>query len=113
MVRIVPRKGVYVVRKSKQEILEMITVWAALESMAARLIALHATDAEIATLRSLFAAFENNQVKTSSETENRQSLPGLAQFAGLLQVDTARQALLSAGSRPTVRPRFEWVRRCR
>ena len=35
-VRVAPRKGVYVVRKSKQEILEMITVWAALESMAAR-----------------------------------------------------------------------------
>ncbi len=74
-VRIVPRKGVYVVRKSKQEILEMITVWAALESMAARLITLHATDAEIATLRSLFATFENNQVQAKideySETNIR------------------------------------------
>jgi DNA-binding GntR family transcriptional regulator len=33
----------------------MITVWAALESMAARLITLHANDAEIASLRELFA----------------------------------------------------------
>ncbi len=74
-VRVAPRKGVYVVRKSKQEILEMITVWAALESMAARLITLHATDAEIATLRSLFATFENNQVQAKideySETNIR------------------------------------------
>ncbi len=74
-VRIVPRKGVYVVRKSKQEILEMITVWAALESMAARLITLHATDAEISTLRRLFATFENNQVQAKideySETNIR------------------------------------------
>lgn len=74
-VRIAPRKGVYVVRKSKAEILEMITVWAALESMAARLITLHATDAEIATLRSLFTTFENNQVRAKideySETNIR------------------------------------------
>ena len=35
LVRILPRRGVYIVRKSKAEIVEMITVWAALESMAA------------------------------------------------------------------------------
>ena len=75
LVRIAPRKGVYVVRKTKREILEMITVWAALESMAARLITLHATDSEIATLRSLFATFEDNQVQAKideySETNIR------------------------------------------
>src|ERR1700681_3787702 len=32
-VRSVPRRGVYVVRKSKREIIELITAWAALESM--------------------------------------------------------------------------------
>jgi len=61
-VRTVPRRGVFVVRKTKHEILEMITVWAALESMAARLITLNASDAEIATLREMFATFENNQI---------------------------------------------------
>src|SRR5262245_55709518 len=37
-VRSVPRRGVYVVRKTKKEVIELITAWAALESMAARLI---------------------------------------------------------------------------
>ena len=37
-VRAVPRRGIYVVRKTKTEVIEMITAWAALESMAARLI---------------------------------------------------------------------------
>ena len=37
-VRSVPRRGIYVVRKTKDEVIEMITAWAALESMAARLI---------------------------------------------------------------------------
>ena len=62
-VRTEPRKGVFVVRKTKDEILEMITVWAALEAMAARLITENASDDEIATLRTLFATFENNQVE--------------------------------------------------
>lgn len=62
-VRTVPRKGAFIERKSKHEILEMITVWAALESMAARLITLRASDEEIATLRQLFATFEDEQVQ--------------------------------------------------
>jgi DNA-binding GntR family transcriptional regulator len=62
-VRSVPRRGIYVVRKSKAEVIEMITVWAALESMAARLITQVATDDEIAGLRQMFTTFENGQVR--------------------------------------------------
>jgi DNA-binding GntR family transcriptional regulator len=58
-VRSVPRRGIYIVRKTKREVVEMITAWAALESMAARLITLDARDDEIATLRRMFATFEN------------------------------------------------------
>src|SRR6187549_1266947 len=56
-VRSVPRRGVYVVRKTKTEVIEMITAWAALESMAARLITQEASADEIATLRRMFAQF--------------------------------------------------------
>src|SRR6201989_1385961 len=56
-VRSVPRRGIYVVRKTKQDVIELITAWAALESMAARLITKTATDNEIATLRRMFATF--------------------------------------------------------
>jgi DNA-binding GntR family transcriptional regulator len=58
-VRSVPRRGVYVVRKTRQDVIELITAWAALESMAARLITQNATNAEIAKLRAMFATFEN------------------------------------------------------
>ncbi|HLL26771.1 MAG TPA: GntR family transcriptional regulator [Xanthobacteraceae bacterium] len=58
-VRSVPRRGVYVVRKSKKEVIEMITAWAALESMAARLITQIASNEEIASLRKMFTKFEN------------------------------------------------------
>lgn len=68
-VRIVPRRGVFIVRKSKREIIEMITVWAALESMAARLITLHASDEEIASLRRMFATFDDDKDKVNAEID--------------------------------------------
>jgi DNA-binding GntR family transcriptional regulator len=58
-VRSVPRRGIYVVRKTKTEVIEMITAWAALESMAARLITQNGKDEDIAQLRKMFAKFEN------------------------------------------------------
>jgi DNA-binding GntR family transcriptional regulator len=62
-VKVIPRRGAFVVRKTKKEVLEMITVWAALESMAARLITERASDAEIASLRRMFATFDNDRVR--------------------------------------------------
>ena len=58
-VRTRPRRGIFVVRKSKREIVEMITVMAALESMAARLAAERATGADITKLRGLMDEFRN------------------------------------------------------
>jgi DNA-binding GntR family transcriptional regulator len=62
-VRSVPRRGVYVVRKTRSEVIEMITAWAALESMAARLITQNARDEEIVSLRRMFATFEGGELR--------------------------------------------------
>ncbi len=43
-VRSVPRRGIYIVRKTKREVVELIEAWAALESMAARLITENCSD---------------------------------------------------------------------
>jgi DNA-binding GntR family transcriptional regulator len=59
-VRTVPRRGIFIVRKSKREIIEMIQMWAALESMSARLATLRASDAEIGKLRHLFDEFQSS-----------------------------------------------------
>ena len=59
-VRTVPRRGIFIVRKSKREMIEMIQMWAALESMAARLATLTASDAEIGRLRHLFDEFQSS-----------------------------------------------------
>lgn len=61
-VKAVPRRGIYVVRKSKKEICEMILVWAALEGYAARLAAQTATDDRIRSLSELFNSFGNEQL---------------------------------------------------
>lgn len=61
-VRSVPRRGIYIVRKTKREVVELIEAWAALESMAARLITENCSDDEISHLRDMFAKFENGKL---------------------------------------------------
>ena len=55
--RTVPRRGIFIVRKTKKQIIEMIEMWAAIESMAARLATTNASDEEIASLRTMFGEF--------------------------------------------------------
>lgn len=57
--RTVPRRGIYIQRKTKKEIVDMIHMWAALESMAARLATQRASDQEIANLRRMFDDFRD------------------------------------------------------
>lgn len=64
LVEIIPRRGVRVVRKSKAEIVETIIAWAALESMAARLACERADDEQFASLRTLFAKFEEGELRS-------------------------------------------------
>ncbi len=63
LVEIQPRRGVFILRKTREEILEMITVWAALESMAARLASTRATDTEITSLRQHASGFGTDRAR--------------------------------------------------
>ena len=60
IVKIIPRRGAFVVRKTKREILEMIQVWAALEGTAAAMVTERASDEEISRLRGMFATFTDD-----------------------------------------------------
>ena len=62
LLRTIPRVGTFVVRKTKREVLDLITVWAALESMAARLACERAGEADVASLRRLFATFDGGRL---------------------------------------------------
>jgi DNA-binding GntR family transcriptional regulator len=61
LVRIESRRGAFVIRKTKQEILQVICVWGALESLASRLGCEHATDDEIAGLRKMFVNLDDTE----------------------------------------------------
>lgn len=60
-VRSSPRRGIFVVRKTKAEILEMIAVWAALESLSARLATEHASDADLAALHKMVSEWDHEK----------------------------------------------------
>jgi DNA-binding GntR family transcriptional regulator len=62
LVKIVARRGIFIVRKTKAEIVDMITVWAALESMAARLATKVADDGELAALHRLVDNFSADEI---------------------------------------------------
>ena len=65
LVRTIARKGTFVVRKTKSEIIDMIIVWSSLESMATRLICEKASDNDIASLRKMFANFEDKEISAN------------------------------------------------
>ncbi len=66
-VEIKPRKGVFIARKSLDEVLEMVIAWAALESMAARLATENATDDEFKRLRKM--AMRHSESATRADLE--------------------------------------------
>src|SRR5580704_11177457 len=68
-VRTRPRRGIFVVRKTKREIVEMITVMAALESMAARLAAERGSAGAIAGLHRLMDRFRNGSEGQTDDGE--------------------------------------------
>ena len=71
LVRNIPRRGSFVVRKSKREIVEIIEVWAALESMAARLVTLQASDAQLNEFRRHWET-EVRTARKQGKTESQQ-----------------------------------------
>ena len=75
VVRSVPRKGIYVIRKTKDEIIEVILASAALEGMAARLAAERATDDEIAGLIARFPEFHDREALARADEGVRPSIP--------------------------------------
>lgn len=79
----IARRGAFVVRKSKEEILDIVDVWAALESMAARLATSRASDEEIAQLRQNFATYDGDEARahideySNTNIEFHQTIIGL------------------------------------
>ena len=86
-VRNIPRRGTFVVRKTKKEVIEVVYAMAALESMAARLATERASDADIARLHELCDPYDNEEARahineySDSNVEFHQTLIGLSNCA--------------------------------
>src|SRR5947207_6496516 len=87
-VRTRPRRGIFVVRKSKREIVEIITVMAGLESMAARLAAERASPADLAALRRLMDEFRSgpNGADRGSERPDEYSDANIAFHQAIIRM---------------------------
>ena len=84
-VRNIPRRGTFVVRKTKREVLEVVHAMAALESMAARLATEHVSDADIVRLHKLCDPYDDEEARahineySDANVEFHQTLIGLSQ----------------------------------
>jgi DNA-binding GntR family transcriptional regulator len=85
--RTVPRRGIYIQRKTKKEIVDMIHMWAALESMAARLATQRASDGDIARLRRMFDDFRD---ATPAEHIDEYSEANLAFHQAIIELSQSR-----------------------
>lgn len=84
-VRNIPRRGTFVVRKTKKEVLEVVYAMAALESMAARLATACASDEDIAKLHELCDPYDDEEARahineySDANVDFHQRLIGLSQ----------------------------------
>lgn len=89
-VRNIPRRGTFVIRKTKREVLEVVYVTAALEGMAARLACENASDEEIDGLASLCERYDDEGARdhineyTQANVEFHRTLIGLSR-CGLIK----------------------------
>jgi DNA-binding GntR family transcriptional regulator len=91
LVRAMPRRGYAIARKSKAELLEIIIVWAALESMAARLVAQNASAGAIASLRDIFASFDGQRIAAHLDEYSEANLRFHQRIIELSGCDTLRR----------------------
>jgi len=61
--KVVPRRGIFVVKKSKAEIVEILLVRSALEGLAARLAAINVSEEDIIRMKQIFLPFDASNIK--------------------------------------------------
>ena len=60
--KVVPRKGVYIVRKTKAEVIEILLIRSVLEGLAARLAAKRAAIHEVERMKGIFSPFTSKDI---------------------------------------------------
>jgi len=94
IVKTVPRRGVFVHRKSKKELIDIVTVWAGLEGYAAHLITKNSSKEEIEILNS-FCQYSKSNVLSELDNYSNDNIKFHQQIMKLTKVKLMGEILES------------------
>ena len=94
IVKTIPRRGVFVNRKTKKELIEIVTVWAGLEGYAAHLIIQNSSDLEIKSLRN-FCQYSKDNVLSDLDNYSNDNIRFHQQIMKLTKVNLMSHVLES------------------
>ena len=98
LVKNIPRRGTFVVRKTRSEIIQVIQVWAALESMAARLVTELASDKDLSLFKKECEPYYNDNGDAPIDEYSEQNIKfhqRIIELSGnAYLIDTAKRSFL-------------------
>ena len=98
LVKNIPRRGTFVVRKTRSEIIQVIQVWAALESMAARLVTELASDEDLILFKQECAPYYTDSGDAPIDEYSEQNIKfhqRIIELSGnTYLIDTARRSFM-------------------
>ena len=105
--RVEPRKGLFVVNKSKADMLEILLVRSVLEGLGARLAASRATKEDIAAMKKIFAPFNVKNKKEIIRNYSKYSEANIEFHEYILKVSKCRKLIDMAGN---IFDHMRWIR---
>lgn len=105
--RVESRKGLFVVNKSKADMMEILLVRSVLEGLGARLAASRATEEDIHQMKMLFAPFSKKNKKGTLRNYSKYSEANIKFHETILQLSQCRKLIEMAGN---IFDHMRWVR---
>jgi DNA-binding GntR family transcriptional regulator len=105
--RVEPRKGLFVVNKSKGDMLEILLVRSVLEGLGARLAASRATKEDIHRMKMIFSPFGTKSKKDVTRSYSKYSEANIKFHECILQLSQCRKLIEMAGN---IFDHMRWIR---
>ena len=105
--RVEPRKGLFVVNKSKADMLEILLVRSVLEGLGARLAASRATEEDIQRMKMIFSPFSTKSKKGMTRNYSKYSEANIKFHEYILQLSQCRKLIEMAGN---IFDHMRWIR---
>jgi len=105
--RVEPRKGLFVVKKSKDDMMEILLVRSVLEGLGARLATNRATKEDIRRMKGIFAPFNTKRKKDMMRSFSKYSEANIEFHEYILQLSQCRKLIEMAGN---IFDHMRWIR---